>query len=297
VEIDPDDLETVGIGQPEDHPGWGYRDCAPFALDFADGIPRPFRYLSTRLLKEQYQQFTASERAAYDVTKIDTRFPLLGITAEKREDPDNPFWLAKVVARIHRRNAARIEACEAGQHTIFRMHARFGELRLFEQRAHVAWFTGLAGHGTPSLVALCGSLGNFLGYCPSEGTFAGWYPSSAEGLDEFLLEAAGAESREESSTWVDRVSARAGMVHGLFCGRHSPEFASAGQIDVLAKVHEVLTPATVDAGWPSSEYGRIVLAAPLIVTDAPVKTLRQPYTDSLRLRLGQLIAGRTFPRD
>jgi hypothetical protein len=45
------------------------------------------------------------------------------------------------------------------------------------------------------------------------------------------------------------------------------------------------------------EYGRIVLAAPLIVTDTPVKTLRQPFTDSLRLRLGQLIAGRTFPRD
>jgi hypothetical protein len=51
-----------------------------------------------------------------------------------------------------------------------------------------------------------------------------------------------------------------------------------------------------EAAWPNTEYDRIVLGAPLIVTDTPVRTRRE-RRESLRQRLGERIAGRRFPSE
>lgn len=176
--------------------------------------------------------------------------------------------------------------------------ARFGELRVLEQRTRVAWFTGLAGPPeSRTLVALCGSLSNLLGYCPPEGKqFVGWYPSAASGLDAFLRDAAGVESPIESYRWEDAVASRARLVDGIYLGRDSPEYAVSAEIDVLAQVHEVLSRAEIGPAWPNSEYDRIVLGAPLIVADAPARTRRERERDkSLRLRLAEKLAGRPLP--
>lgn len=289
---------SVGTGRPDEGPGWRFRDGIPFTLNFADGIPRIFRYLSKRLLTEEYLQLTAFERGVFGVTKVESRFPGLGITAEKRDDPENPYWLAKVVAQSRRPHVVRIDNCAPGDHTMFRMPARFGELRVLEQRARVAWFTGLAGPlESRTLVALCGSLSNLLGYCPPEGKqFVGWYPSAASGLDAFLRDAAGVESPIESYRWEDAVASRARLVNGIYLGRDSPEYAVSAEIDVLAQVHEVLSRAEIGPAWPNSEYDRIVLGAPLIVADAPARTRRERERDkSLRLRLAEKLAGRPLP--
>jgi uncharacterized protein DUF7019 len=148
-----------------------------------DNFPQSYIYISRRLVRELYQQHRAN-RQAPNIT-LTAKLPGINVQASPGEQPENDYWLARKATDIVRDNTGSL--LDPGTYIRATMDVTWADLPFLEGGYEVAWLTCVADTDEgPVFAALCGSIGNYVGYSPGESQSRGWYPSRATGMERLL---------------------------------------------------------------------------------------------------------------